>query len=159
MNHHVISPVARAVLSLPARLYDWHAGWLLGDRFLRVSHIGRRSGRCYRTMLEVIGNDRATGEVFVMAGFGASADWYRNVQPHGATEVAVGRSRFQPVHRRLTDIEAAAVLGAYERGHRLVAPLVRRVLQRLVGWPYDGTPASRLRLVRELPVVAFRPSE
>lgn len=94
-----------------------------------------------------------------MAGLGASADWYRNVQAHGATEVAVGRSRFRPVHRRLTDIDAAAVLAAYEGGHPLVAPLVRKVLQWLVGWPYDGTPASRLRLVRELPVIAFRPSE
>lgn len=112
MNHRVVSPWSRAALRLPAWLHDVHAGWLLGARFPRLSHVGRRSGRPYRTMLEVIGRDRATGEVFVMAGLGASADWYRNVEARGATEVAVGRKRFLPVHRRLTDIEAAAVLAA-----------------------------------------------
>lgn len=63
MNHHVISPLARAALRLPARLYDWHVGWMLGHRFLRLSHVGRRSRRRYGTMLEVIGRDRATSEV------------------------------------------------------------------------------------------------
>ena len=31
------------------------------------------------------------------------------------------------------------------------------VLSRLVGWRYGGGPTARRRLVRQLPVVAFRP--
>ncbi len=159
MTHPVPGRLLRSALAVPARFYDWHLGWLLGHRFLRLSHVGRRSRRRYRTMLEVIGTDRLSGEMFVMSGFGASSDWYRNLLAGGDVEIAVGRSRFRPIHRRLTDLEAEAVLARYERQHRLLAPLLRKVLARLVGWPYDGTPDSRLRLVRELPVIAFRPSE
>jgi hypothetical protein len=38
-----------------------------------------------------------------------------------------------------------------------VAPVVRRVLSWLVGWSYDGGDDARRRLVRELPLVEFRP--
>ena len=82
-----LGPNARRLLRAPARLYDWHAGWLLGPRFVRLTHVGRRSGRRHRTILELIGNDRATGELIVLVGMGPTADWFRNIQ-HGP---AVGR--------------------------------------------------------------------
>jgi len=144
---------------MPARLYDWHAGWLLGRRFLRLTHTGRRSGRRYRTVLEVIGTGNAPGEVIVMAGFGRSADWYRNLLAHPATEVAIARQRFRPVHRVLSEREAIAVLADYERRNRWAAPLVRRTLTWLVGWNYDGTDDARRRLAHQLPLVAFRPED
>jgi deazaflavin-dependent oxidoreductase (nitroreductase family) len=142
---------------MPALLYDWNAGWLLGHRFLRLTHVGRRSGRRYRTVLEVIGTGSAPGEVIVMAGSGPSADWYRNLQAHPAIEVAIARRRFEPAHRVLAESEAAAVLADYERRNRWATPVVRRVLTWLVGWEYDGTEEARRRLARELPLVAFRP--
>jgi hypothetical protein len=50
-------------------------------------------------------------------------------------------------------------MAGYEQRNRLAAPLVRMVLSRLVGWRYDGSDAARHRLVRELPLVAFRPAD
>lgn len=149
--------MVRFVLHFPTHLYDWNVG--LGPRqpFLRVVHVGRRTGRTYRTVLEVIGGQQATGEVIVMAGFGPSADWFRNIRNRPAVEMAVGWRRFRPQHRILSEPEACEVLGAYERRHRLVAPLVGHVLSRLVGWPDDGSTDARRRIVRELPMVAFRP--
>ena len=144
---------------MPARLYDWGAGWLLGHRFLRLTHTGRRSGRRYQTVLEVIGTGSAPGEVIVMAGFGRSADWYRNLLAHPAIEVAIARQRFRPVHRVLTEPEAVAALAHYERRNRWAAPLVRRTLTWLVGWDYDGTDDARRRLAHQLPLVAFRPED
>lgn len=154
---HRPSPLLGRVLGAPAYLYDAHAGWLLGRRFLRLTHVGRRTGRRYRTMLEVIGQDRRTGEVLVMAGLGRSAQWLRNIEAGNAVEVAIGHDRFHPVHRMLTPVEASEALAGYERRNRLLAPIVRKVLSWLVGWRYDGSPAARLRLVTQLPVVAFRP--
>ena len=148
-------PILRRLLRAPTRLYDWDLGWLLGHRFLRLTHVGRRSGRRYQTMLEVIGVDSTSGEIFVIAGLGRSADWYRNLQAHPAVEVAFGRSRFQPAHRVLDESEANAVLASYERRNRWVLPVVRRVLSWLVGWKYDGSDPARRRLVSQLPVVAF----
>ena len=146
------------VLRAPARLYDWHAGWLLGRRFLCLTHVGRRSGHRYQTVLEVVGENRDRDEVIVVAGLGRSAQWYRNVLAGKATEVAIGREHFVPNYRKLPALEAATVLADYERRNRLIAPVVRRVLSSLVGWRYDGTQDNRLQLVSELPMVALRPA-
>jgi deazaflavin-dependent oxidoreductase (nitroreductase family) len=151
-------PTARKLLRTPALLYRWNLGWLLGRRFLLLTHVGRRSGRRHETVLEVIARPPAQGEFMVLAGLGRSAQWYQNLQAAPAIEVAVGRRRFQPAHRTLGEDEAVAVLADYERRNRLAAPIVRRVLSRLVGWRYDGSDAARRRLVRELPIVAFGPA-
>lgn len=149
--------MARRLLKAPGALYDWHLGWLLGRRFLRLTHVGRRSGRQYRTMLEIVGPGRAPGEVVVLAGLGARADWYRNIQAQPAVEVAIGRSVFRSAVRILDPDEAVAVLAGYEHHNRVVAPVIRTVLSWLVGWRYDGTDAARRRLVEEVPLVAFGP--
>ncbi|HUA48904.1 MAG TPA: nitroreductase family deazaflavin-dependent oxidoreductase [Solirubrobacteraceae bacterium] len=158
MSSQAIRPWLIRALRAPAVLYDWNLGWLLGRRFLRLTHRGRRSGRSYRVMLEVIGHDRARHEVFVMVGLGRRAQWYRNVIAGGAVELAIGGERFRPDYRELAPAEAAAVFDGYERRNRLLAPIVRAVLSRLVGWRYDGSPPARERLVSELPVLAFRPA-
>jgi deazaflavin-dependent oxidoreductase (nitroreductase family) len=147
-----------SLLSAPARLYDWRVGWLLGRRFLRLTHVGRRSGRLYRTVLEVVGENGARNEVIVVAGLGRSAQWYRNLQVHEGVEVAIAGERFAPVHRELSTTEAAAVIADYERRNRYFAPLIRRLLSWLVGWRYDGTESARHRLVAELPLIGLRPA-
>ena len=150
-------PTLVKLLRVPTHLYDWHLGWILGHRFLRLTHVGRRSGRHYQTILEVIGENPTGREVIVIAGLGRSAQWYRNLQAHHATEVAIGRERFTPRHRQLSESEATAVLANYERRNRLIAPVIRRVLSWLVGWRYDGTDTARRQLVTELPVIGLRP--
>jgi deazaflavin-dependent oxidoreductase (nitroreductase family) len=154
-----VSPFLRWAFRVPNVLYDHHLGWLLGRRLLRLTHVGRSSGREYHTVLEVVGADRQTGEVFVVAGFGPATDWYRNLRVHPAVRVETGRRSFRPVHRELGEDEAFAVIAAYERRNRAVRPLVRKGLSWLVGWRYDGSDQARRRLVGQLPVVAFRSVE
>lgn len=125
---------------------------------MMLTHVGRRSGREYHTVLEVIHFDGPSKEVVVVAGLGRPADWYRNVQAHPPIEVAIGRDRFRPVARDLHEEEAVAALVDYEQRNWLVAPVVRRMLTWLVGWDYDGSDPARRRLVRALPLVAFRPA-
>lgn len=150
-------PVLKRLLAAPAALYRAGGGRLLGHRFLLLSHQGRRSGRTYETVLEVVRWDAGRDEATVMSGFGPGAQWYRNVLAGGAAEVQIGRGRFAPSVRVLDPDEAAAALAAYERANRLIAPLVRRVLSRLAGFRYDGSEASRRRVVETLPLIAFRP--
>jgi hypothetical protein len=68
----------RMALRLPVYLYRLHLGWLLGQRFLLLTHIRRRSGQRHQTVLEVVGRD-AAGDATVMSGWGRRADWHRNV--------------------------------------------------------------------------------
>ena len=149
--------VMRAVFRAPIWLYDAGFGWLLRERFLCLTHVGRKSGRRYRTVLEVVGTNPTAGEFMVIAGFGPSSDWYRNIAANPACEVIVGRRRFTPHHRVLDEAEAVGVIADYERRNRWILPLVRFLLSKLVGWRYDGSQEARERLVRQLPVVAFRP--
>jgi len=153
------SRAARALLKAPSRIYDAHGGWLLGRRFLRLTHRGRVSGRTYRTVLEVVGTISPRGEVVVVVGLGPRSDWYRNIQASPALAVEIGRDRwFAPAHRVLVAEEAADLLAGYERRNRLAAPILRLTLSRLLGWHYDGGEQARARLTRQLPFIAFRPA-
>lgn len=150
-------PILVRALRLPAHLYDIGAGRLLGHRFLLLTHRGRRSGRLYRTMLEVVGWDADKREATVMSGFGPEANWRLNVLAGGAAEVRIAELRFAPRVRSLEVEEAVAVLADYERRNRAVGPIVRAILSRLAGFRYDGSAESRHRLVEALPLVAFSP--
>ena len=150
-------PILKRLFGVPAALYRARGGWLLGRRFLLLTHRGRRSGRRYETVLEVLRWDPWRDEATVMSGFGPAAQWYRNVLAGGAAQVRIGRRRFAPSVRVLEPDEAVAALATYERANRLIAPLVRRILSRLAGFHYDGSEASRRRVVETLPLMAFRP--
>lgn len=151
-------PVLRRLLGAPVLLYRAGLGPLLGDRFLMLTHVGRRSGRVYRTVVEVV--DRRPGEdaYVVMAGFGRSTGWLHNLQAGGGREVIVGRRRFRPAIRILETEEAVAALASYERRNRFAAALVRMVLGRLIGRRYGGSEAERRRVVEQLPLVAVSPA-
>ena len=151
--------VLRTLLGLPVRLYHAHLGVLLGHRFLLLVHTGRRTGRNRETVLEVVRYDPITRESVVAAGWGRKTGWLHNVEAGLAHEVWTGRERFAPTFRILPPDEAERLFAAYERRNRLIGPLLRAVLSRLLGWRYDGTPTARRRAVEQLSLVAFRPHD
>jgi deazaflavin-dependent oxidoreductase (nitroreductase family) len=148
-------PLLKRALRAPVRLYDLRAGWLLGHRFLLLTHRGRRTGRLHRTVLEVVTWDAEQHEAIVMSGFGPGSQWYKNVLAGGASEVRIARERFTPRVRQLDADEAAAAIAEYERRTRAVGPIIRAVLSRQAGFRYDGSDASRRRVAEALPLVAF----
>jgi hypothetical protein len=98
-----------------------------------------------------------TSEAIVISGFGRRSNWYQNVLAGGAQEVAIGRIRFMPQIRLLEAEEAARGLADYEHRNRIAAPVIRRLLSRLTGLPYDGSDEARRNVARRLPLVGFRP--
>jgi deazaflavin-dependent oxidoreductase (nitroreductase family) len=109
--------------------------------------------------LEVVGVDPSGPDVFVLSGFGEKADWLRNVRAAGKAEVTISRTTFTATCHDVPPARAAAVLARYERRNRLVAPIIRAVLSRLLGRRYDSTPEARAWLVTQLPMVALRPTD
>jgi deazaflavin-dependent oxidoreductase (nitroreductase family) len=148
-------PLVKRALALPNAIYDAGAGWLLGHRFLRLTHHGRRSGRAYRTVLEVVA--WRDGEATVLAGLGRRAQWLRNAQAGAPLTVEIANARWPATHRVLETAEATAVLAGFERRNRIATPVIRVLLTRLSGIRYDGTDAARRKIVEALPLVAFRP--
>jgi deazaflavin-dependent oxidoreductase (nitroreductase family) len=141
----------------PVYLYRWRLGWLLGHRCLLLTHVGRRTGLRRHTVLEVVEYREQGPEVVVVNGFGPDSDWLRNIEAKSGEEVTVGSQQFVASHRFLGTEEAARVIQGYEHRNRFIAPIVRWGLSWLLGWRYRGSDADRLRLVRQLPLIAFRP--
>ena len=147
----------KLAFAVPNTVYAKDLGRLLGHRFLQLTHTGRRSGRAFRVVLEVVRYDRATGEATVISGFGQSADWLRNLQAGGPVWVDFGHGPRPAAYRVLSVEEAEEAYADYERRNRLIGPGVRWTLSALLGWRYDGSPQARRRMVAELPMVALRP--
>jgi deazaflavin-dependent oxidoreductase (nitroreductase family) len=148
----------RASFRAPNLLYDKGFGRLLGHRFLRLTHTGRRTGRPHRVVVEVVRYDRSSGEATVVSGFGRAADWYRNVTSGLPAWVDFGAGPRAASYRVLPVEEAEQVYAAYERRNILLGPLVRWTLTELLGWRYDGSPDARRRMAQELPMLALRPA-
>ena len=140
----------------PVRLYRWGLGWLLGKRLLMLTHTGRRTGLRRQTLLEVVEYRDQGPEVVVVSGF-AQSDWLRNIEARPGEEVDVGSRHFRASHRFLGEEEAMRVIERYEQRNRFIAPIVRAGFSWLLGWPYHGGENDRRRMVRQLPLIAFRP--
>lgn len=151
------TPTLRFMFRAPVLLYRWRCGWILGRRFLLLTHVGRRTGLHRKTVLEVMEYREDGPELIVMSGWGRIADWLRNIEATRLAKVTVGSQSFVAAHRFLSIDEAVRVVARYESRNRFAVPVVRRVLSRLLGWRYDGSDSARRRLVAQLPLVAFRP--
>ena len=140
--------------NLPILLYHTHLGWLLGHRFLLLTHQGRKSGTSHQTVLEVVSYDRGTGESTVMSAYGTRADWYRNIMARPALEVQTAGQRYVPEQHLLDAQGRFTALATYERRYRRAF----RAVMTYLGYRYDGTEAGLRALADEVVVVGFRPS-
>jgi deazaflavin-dependent oxidoreductase (nitroreductase family) len=150
-------PILRALLHAPVYLYRWRLGWLLGHRFLLLTHIGRRSGKQFQTVVEVMEYHSERREAVVMSGFGRNSDWLRNIETSHGAEIDIASEHFLAAFRFLDEEEAIRVVASYEQHNRFMRPVVRWVLRCLLGWNYTGSDADRHKLVQQLPLIAFRP--
>jgi deazaflavin-dependent oxidoreductase (nitroreductase family) len=138
----------------PIYLYRTGLGWLLGDRFLLLHHVGRRSGLPRQTVLEVADHDAATDTYYIVSGFGHSSQWFKNLKAHPEVDIQVG-SRRLAVRAEVLDADASGErMVDYARRH----PMAAQALSRVLGLEVDGTEAAYRKAGREqLPFVALRP--
>lgn len=149
--------ILRYLLHAPVHLYRWRLGWLFGHRFLLLTHVGRRSGNQFQTVLEVLEYCKEAREAVVMSGFGRKANWLRNIEANSAAEIDIASEHFAAEFRFLGEEEAVRVVAGYEQRNRFGRPILRHVLSRLLGWNYRGSEMDRRRLIQQLPLIAFRP--
>nr|MBA2393461.1 nitroreductase family deazaflavin-dependent oxidoreductase [Ktedonobacteraceae bacterium] len=138
---------------LPILLFRLHLGWLLGERFLLLTHKGRTSGKLHQTVIEVLQHDRKLNTYAVLSGWGERSDWIRNIEKTPDVTITVGLHTIQATSERLSSEEAEDALLDYARRN----PVAIRVLPRLMGYQLDGTEADFRALAHLGVVVAFRP--
>ncbi len=137
---------------LPIYLYRLGLGFLLGQRFMLLTHTGRVSGLPRQAVIEVLHRDPQTNSWYAASGFGEKSHWFRNIMKTPQVTIQVGRRTMRALARRLPAQEGEAILREYARAH----PRALRQLSRLMGLRYDGTPESLRSLAQHIPIVQFR---
>jgi deazaflavin-dependent oxidoreductase (nitroreductase family) len=140
------------IFKLPLFLYRLRLGWILGKRFMQLTHVGRHSGKVRRTVLAVLRFDAQTNEIVAISAWTGS-DWYSNIQASPALQVETGFVHYVPRQRTLSPQEITTAFIAYRKQH----PIFSRIICRIPGWKWDSTDAEFLELARTLRGVAFTP--
>ena len=144
----------RLGLRLPMWLYRLHLGWLFGNRFLLLTHIGRKSGLPRQTVIEVVKHDSYSDRFFVVSGWGNQSDWYQNIQKNPDVIINVGVRKLQVHAEDIPLPEAVDILEEYTRRYPLAFKELTRIFLKEQLEP--GREASQ-RLAEIMPMVAFRP--
>ena len=144
----------RFLFRLPLWLYRVKLDWLMGRRFLMLTHIGRKSGQPRQVVLEVVRHDTDTSVYFVAAGWRGKADWYKNIQEIPSVQVTVGEYTFKATAVVMQLVEAAATFYIYARRY----PLAFHELSRLMmGEMLQSTQEDCFRLAQSVPLVKLIP--
>lgn len=147
--------ILRFFLRLPIWLYRVHLGWLLGDRFLMLTHIGRKSGQPHQTVLEVVSHDKSSDAYVIASGWGEQSDWFRNVQKTPRVIVQTGSRCIAAKAERLSPVDAERELRDYAQRHPTA---FRKLAGLMTGRPWRDEPEYFYQLAQSLPMVALRPA-
>lgn len=141
-------------LRLPIPLYKAHMGWIFGNRFLMLTHLGRKSGKEYQTIVEVVRHDQEKDIYTIASGWGVKSDWFQNITAHPEVKVHVGRRQFTASALRLSDNEAETALRDYATRH----PYAFKELAGLIVGVDSSDTEELIRAMKNgIPLVDLRP--
>ena len=144
----------RFLLRAPLWLYQAGLGGWLGSRFLRLTHIGRKSGQARQVVLEVVAHEPESGAYFIAAGWRGKADWFQNIQVTPSVWVTIGKRTFEASAQVMPVEEAALTFHIYAFRH----PQAFRELSRLmVGETLYPDQEGCSKLAQSVPLVRLKP--
>lgn len=141
----------RVAFRLPIVAYRFGLGWLLGNRFLLVNHVGRKTGLRRQVVIEVVDHDADAGTWTVASGFGPKAAWYRNLRQTPDVTLQVGRRKYAVTARFLTTAEGGAVMRRYAERH----PKTAKRLAVFMGFAVDDAATDYQAIGEQIPFVRF----
>ncbi|MEW6401422.1 MAG: nitroreductase family deazaflavin-dependent oxidoreductase [Chloroflexota bacterium] len=111
-------------------------GWekLIGAQWMLITHTGRKSGRQYDSMVDVMDYDPSTDTFYIEAAYGRRADWVRNIQVNPVFEARVGRRKFKARAAPLSSENTADMLVKFFHAK----PAYTRSVMAMVGLKFSG---------------------
>ena len=146
--------ILRALFRAPIFLYRINLGFLLGKRFLLLTHTGRKSGQPRQTVIEVVTHDKDTGAYYVAAAWRKKADWYLNILQNPRVKVQVGKRRFEAAANSTSREEAERVLWGYAQKHPVA---LRELSSMMLGERLEPTRETCGRLAESIPLISLNP--
>ena len=143
---------SRLIWRLPIWLLRAHLGWLLTSHFLLVEHVGRKSGKTRRVVLEIIKHDKASDIYFVAAGFGPSSDWYLNLVKTPRARIQSGFRKADAVAEVMPIDDAERIITDYARRY----PASIRMLAKILGYEVRQGEHDYRGFAKFLPIVALK---
>jgi len=140
---------------LPIYLYRSGFGWILGNRFLLLRHVGRKTGKIRYAVLEIIQSAPDQGTYFIVSGFGTRSDWYQNIIQQSSVEIQVGGKLFKAEAQQLSPVEGGKLLLAYAQKN----PGSLKTLSQIMGYEIDFSPQGILDFGQQIPVIQFTARE
>jgi len=147
------SGISRLLYRSPIWLYKLHLGWLMGKRFLKITHTGRVSGQPRHVVLEVVKYEPASKTYYIAAAWGERSDWVKNIQENPSVQVQVARQTRDMVAEQLTPEQGEEVILDYAQRH----PTAMKSLARFMGYQLDGSESDFRALGRLLLMFALKP--
>lgn len=140
----------RLLLRFPILLYRMHIGWLLGHRFLLLTHVGRNSGMLRRTVLEVVNYESSKHRCIIASGWGEKAQWFKNIIADPNVHVILGSHTHQAIARRLGREEAELEFRDYAHRHPWS---MKQLNKSMLGEPFNGRDEDFQQLAAQVPLV------
>lgn len=139
----------RFLARLPIWFYKFNLGRFLGKRFLLLHHLGRKSGKDRKVVLEVLRHEQ--GVYIISSGWGERADWYRNLLASPRTRIQVGDEETEVVAQFLSFQEAEREMDLYARRHPIASRLLLSMFRNSPEQQWSDL-VHQFRLVRLVPL-------
>jgi len=136
---------------LPIWIYRLGFGWLLGNKFLLLTHQGRKTGTTRQAVLEVIQSSPEDGRYLVVSGFGKRSHWYQNVIQNPQVSIQVGSKTMKAEAKQLDPIQSGEIMLEYAQKY----PRNLRSLANILGYNIEHTPEGYREFGRNIPVIQF----
>lgn len=136
----------RWLVRAPIWVFRLRLGFLFGGRLLLLEHIGRTSGEWRYVVLECV-ERRTPTRIVIASGFGARAQWLRNLRANPGCRVSIGtRYRRAATARELDSDEAAETMTRYRQEHPTAYRELSGVIEESIGGSIDDVPLVELQL-------------
>jgi deazaflavin-dependent oxidoreductase (nitroreductase family) len=144
----------RLALRFPIILYRLRLGFLLGNRILMLTTIGRYSGKLRRAALEVVYHNRQTSEYVIASGWRKKSDWYRNLKVNPKVIVDSSNRRYQMTATQLPTEDAEKILLIYAGRY----PLAFRELSKVLSDEQNKTVEEKCHsMAQNIPLIILQP--
>ncbi|MEZ4592715.1 MAG: nitroreductase family deazaflavin-dependent oxidoreductase [Chloroflexota bacterium] len=137
----------------PLFLYRIGLGGLLGQRFLLLNHVGRKSGKPRQTVLELVNHDKASDTYYIASGFGKKSDWYLNILARPQVNIQVGWRKMAVTAVPLTPEQSGQAMADYARRY----PTAAKNLSKILGFNVSTEEEYRTIGRDSIPFIALKP--
>lgn len=139
--------LGKLVFKTPLLMIRFGLQKLMGERFLVITHIGRKSGQPRHTMTEM--HRAENGKLYAPCAYGEKAQWYKNIVADSHVTIQTAKRTFSAHAQRVTDDNELLMVVSLiiER-----TPFFSTFLKRL---QIDNTPQSILANKDKLYLIRF----